>query len=183
MHIAKARNSLHSFAIGLGRGYQFQQAHVARRIEKVRAEPMAAEIVAESFRDFIHRQAAGVRGDDCPGAPPRFHPAQQVALDVQVFDYRLDDPIAIRERLQVVFEVADLDQPCQRSLKEGRRLRFLQCLQRCRGNAIARGTSCVGCRHIEQQRRHAGVRHMRSNARAHGAGAQNCNLADHACHS
>ena len=39
-------------AVGLGRGNQLQQPHIARRIKEVRAEPAAAEIVGETLRDL-----------------------------------------------------------------------------------------------------------------------------------
>ena len=37
------------------RGNDFQQTHVARRIEEVRAEPGPAEVVGESFGDLADR--------------------------------------------------------------------------------------------------------------------------------
>ncbi len=41
-------------------GDNFQQPHVARRIEKMRAQPRLAEIVGEAFGNLCHGQAAGV---------------------------------------------------------------------------------------------------------------------------
>ena len=35
-------------------------APAAARIEKMRAEPIAAELLAEAFRDLMNRQAAGI---------------------------------------------------------------------------------------------------------------------------
>ncbi len=61
-----------SGAIGFGRGDDFQQAHVARRVEEVRAEPGPAEVVGESFGDLADGQAAGVGGDDGAGLADGF---------------------------------------------------------------------------------------------------------------
>jgi hypothetical protein len=51
----------------VGGGDQLQQAHVARRIEKMRAEPGPAEIFGKAFSDFGYRKPAGVGGDDGAG--------------------------------------------------------------------------------------------------------------------
>ena len=106
----KCGDGLHRGGIGVGRGNHFQQAHVARRIEEVRAKPVAAEIVGEAFGDLGHRQAAGVGGDDGAGLANGFDLAQQLALDLQVFDDGFDDPVDFGELRQIVFEVADGDQ-------------------------------------------------------------------------
>ena len=43
--------------IGVGRRNHFEQRQVSRRIEKMRAEPMAAEIVAAPLGETCNRQA------------------------------------------------------------------------------------------------------------------------------
>jgi hypothetical protein len=52
VQIAEVRDGLHRRRIGVGRGNELQQAHVARRIEEVRAEPVAAEVIREAFDDL-----------------------------------------------------------------------------------------------------------------------------------
>ena len=106
----KSRDGLHRGGIGVGRGNEFQQPHVARRIEEVRAKPVAAEVVGEAFGDLGDGQAAGVGGDDGSRLADGVDLAQQLALDVEVFDDGFDDPVDLGELLQIVFEVADGDQ-------------------------------------------------------------------------
>src|SRR5581483_2407981 len=85
-NVAEVFDGRHRLAVRFRRGDDFQQAHVTRRIEKVRAEPVAAEIVGESFRNRAHRQAAGVGGDDRSRTPRGLHLPQQAALDLEVLD-------------------------------------------------------------------------------------------------
>ncbi len=110
VQIAEVSDGLHQRGIGIGSGNQFQQAHVARRIEEVRTEPAAAEVVRETFGDLGHRQAAGVGGDDRSGLAHGIDALQQLALDVEVFDDDFDDPVDLGQLGEVVFEVADGDQ-------------------------------------------------------------------------
>ncbi len=84
-----------SGAVGFWRGNDFQQAHVARRIEEVRAEPGAAEVVGEAFGDFGHGKSAGVGGDDGAGLADGFYFLEQVALDFQILDDGFDDPVDV----------------------------------------------------------------------------------------
>ena len=130
-----------------GVGNQLQQAHVARRIEEVRAEPEAAEVIGKAFDDLGHRQPAGVGGDDRAGLANRFDLAQQAALDLEVFDDGLDDPIDVGEFLQIVFEVSDGHQAGERRLEESGRLGFHRGFQTGGGDA-----SCARARRHREER-------------------------------
>ena len=156
-----------------GVGIDLQQAHVARRIEEVRAEPGAAEVVGEAFDDFRDRQTAGVRGDDGAGLANLFDLAQQAALDLEVFDDGFDDPVDIGELVEIVFEVADGDQARERWLEEGGGLGLHRGFETGGGDAIARGAVGVGRHDVEQIRRNTGVGQVCGDAGAHGARAQN----------
>ena len=149
VEIAEVRDGLHRGGIGVGRGDQLQQAHVARRIEEVRAEPEAAKVIGKAFDDLGHRQAAGVGGNDGAGLANGFDLAQQAALDLQVFDDGLDDPIHVGQFVKIVFEVPDGDQARERRLEEGGRLRLDCGFQAGGGNAIARGAVGVGRNDVE----------------------------------
>jgi len=65
--VAKVGNGFRSARVGIGRGDEFKQAHVARRIEEVGAKPGAAEVGRKSLGDFCHGKPAGVGGDDGAG--------------------------------------------------------------------------------------------------------------------
>ena len=172
VQIAEVRDGLHRRGIGVGSGNQFQQPHVARRVEEVRAEPAAAEVVGEALDDFGDRQAAGVGGDDRSRLADGIDLAQQFALQLEVFDDRLDDPVHLGELLQVVFEVADGDQPLQRRLEEGGRLGLDRSFQAGGGDAVAHRTVGVGRNDVEQVGGNTGIGQVRGDAGAHGARAQ-----------
>ncbi len=95
LDVAKMRDGVDRGAVGFRSGNDFEQPHVARRIEEVSAEPRAAEIVGESFGNLADGQTAGVGRDDGSGLTDGFDSFQQRALDVEVFDYRFDDPVAL----------------------------------------------------------------------------------------
>src|SRR5262249_46256591 len=86
---------------------QFDQVHVARWIEEVHAQKVLAKIFRASVGKLMKRNAAGVRGDDGTLAAMLFHLFEQVALDVEILDDRLDDKIAVFELGKMVFEVSD----------------------------------------------------------------------------
>ena len=77
LDVAEVRDRVDGGAVGFRSGNDFQQPHVARRIEEVRAEPGATEIVGKSFGDFADGQAAGVGGDDGAGLADGFDFLQQ----------------------------------------------------------------------------------------------------------
>ena len=170
-------------AIGLRGGNDLQQAHVARRIEEVRAEPVAAEIVGKAFSDGRHRQSAGVGGDDRSGLANGFYFAQQLALDFEVLDDGLDDPVAFGEPLQVVVEVADGDQLGEVRFKECRRLGLARGVKPGGGEFVARGSVGIGRHDVEQVRRNSGVGQVCGDAGTHGSRAKDCDFLDPLIHS
>ena len=161
-----------------GVGNDFQQPHVARRIEEVRAEPAAAEVVGEAFGDLGDGQSAGVGGDDGAGLADGVDLAQQLALEVEVFDDGFDDPVDFGELLEVVFEVADGDQAIERRLHEGGGLGLDRGFLAGGGEAVARGAVGVRRNDVEQVRGNTGVGQVRGDAGAHGARAQDGDLID-----
>ena len=163
-------------AVGFRRGNEFEQAHVARRIKKVRAEPGAAEVVGESFGDFADGQAAGVGGDDGAGLADGFDFAQQGAFEVEIFDDGFDDPVDFGEFFQIIVEVADGDEAGERRIHEGGGLGFFCGIESGGGDFVAyrwrRGGWDICGNDIEQIARDAGVGEVRGDARAHGSGAE-----------
>ena len=101
--------------------------------------------------------------------------AQQIALDLKIFRHCLDDPIALLEPGEVVFEVADAYQLARISRSKRSRLGGLQLKQ----GAVAQGVPVPALgSHVQQQNGQTGVGHMRGDARTHRPGAQNGNTAD-----
>ena len=95
LDIAEVDDGIDEGAIGFGSGNQFEQAHVARRIEEVGTEPGAAEVLGKSFSDFRYRQAAGIGSDDDAGLADCFDLLEEAALDFEVLDDRFDDPVDV----------------------------------------------------------------------------------------
>ena len=112
--------------VALGRGDDLQQAHVARRIEEVRAEPAAAEVGRHLRGDRRNGQTAGVGSDDGVGAQMRRDFLEQRLLDGEVFGDGFDDPVAGAKQGKVVFEIARRDETRGGAFVEGRRFGFLE---------------------------------------------------------
>ena len=79
---------------------------IARRIEEVRSEKPAAEILREAFADLGERNAAGVGGENRVWPADLLHALPKIALDGEVFGDGFDDPIAIADVSQIVVETA-----------------------------------------------------------------------------
>jgi hypothetical protein len=71
--VAEVGDGFDQLGVGVGRGNQLQQAHVARRIEEVGAKPRPTEVFGESFGDFCYGKSAGVGGDDGAGLADGFY--------------------------------------------------------------------------------------------------------------
>src|SRR5271169_10214 len=171
VEIAEVGDGLHRRQVGVGGRDDFEQPHVTRRIEEVRAKPRTAKVVGEAFGDFGDWQAAGVGGNDGSRLADGVDLAQEFALEVEVFDDGLDDPVHFGEFLEVIFKVADGDQTFQRRLHEGGRFRFHRGFFPGGSDAIARGAVGVGGDEVEQVRGNTGVGQVRGDAGSHGARA------------
>jgi hypothetical protein len=72
----------------------------------VRAEEAAAKVVRKVRRHGVDAEAGGVAGDD-RGLLDRGRDAgEELALDLQVLDDRLEDPVGVLQLSPVVLEVA-----------------------------------------------------------------------------
>jgi hypothetical protein len=69
----------HDGGIGFGGGDDFEQAHVARRIEEMRSEEAVA-MPGESGGDLLDRQAGGVGGEQGLGGQMRHNAASSAVL-------------------------------------------------------------------------------------------------------
>ncbi len=107
--VAKSREGTEERGVGLRRGNDFKQLHVARRIEEVRPEELFPGLLGECGRDLGDRQAGGVGGEQRIGAEVRGNAGEQRVLDGQVFSDGFDDPVAGGELGEVVVEVAGGD--------------------------------------------------------------------------
>ena len=128
--IAEVLDRGHIGRIGVRRRDNLKQPHVARRIEEVRAEPVAAQLHRHAFDDLVDGQAAGVARNDRVGAAMLLHLVEQRALDLKILRDHFDDPVAVGDQRKIVVEVADRDQARALGRIERRGLRLLQSIER-----------------------------------------------------
>ena len=83
---------------------------IARRVEEVRAEPVTPEVVAAAFGHRRDRNPGRVRADDRCRASSGVDFLEQRALDVELLDDGLEDPVAVLEPREVASKLAGGDQ-------------------------------------------------------------------------
>ncbi len=146
----------------------FQQPHVARRVEEMRDEEVAREGIAQPLCQLMQRDGRCVGGDRGTGPPHRVDFPVERLLDVEAFDDGFDDPIAVRDLGQVVFDVAGSHELRRSRGHERRRLG----LQHLRDGVLGKPIAIARARgnDVEQEDRNAGVGELRGDAGAHDAG-------------
>ena len=173
LNVAEMRDCINQRAIGLRCGNHLQQAHVARWIKEVRAEPGALKFVGESFRDLADREPAGVSGDDRAGPPDGFHFFEQTPFDIEVFNNGLDDPIDVGESSQVVIEIPDGDQTsASEASKKAAGFRLAGVLQADGGRQNAGCSYPRRCRNVQQHGTNAGIGQVSGYPGTHGPGSE-----------
>ena len=161
--VAEAHHGVDDRRVGATRRYHLEQRQMARWVEEVGPEPVPAERFPAPLAEAAERDARCVRAHDRVRRPVRLDSREQVPLDVQPFDDRLDDPVAGSEAREVGVEAAGGDEP-----------RRLRCEERVGFQASrAVETGAGGLRvEIEQEGRNAGVGDVGGDLRAHHAGPQ-----------
>jgi len=145
------------------------------------AEPVAPKIRRHTRRNLVHRKSARVGRHDGIGPPDRFYLGEQFSLDLEVFGDRLDDPVTVREQLEVVFEISGRDEACLLRIEKGRGPGLPQGLQRIGDDTVPRRSIVCGraLRHdIEEYYGYSGIREMGRNARTHGPRTKHRRLAN-----
>src|SRR5947209_1881195 len=82
---------------------------IARRVEKMYAQKMLAEIFGETFGDMAYGNTARVRCDDRASPSVLFDPLEKFSLDLKIFDDRLYDNVALFDLSHVVIEISHAD--------------------------------------------------------------------------
>ena len=176
---------IEDFGVCRRRVDQLDQRHVARRVEEVDAAEARLDGFGQRLRELRDRQPRGVARDDrvlCHGRRNLF---VQRELPVHALGDGLDDQVAAREQVEVLFVVRLLYQRCIFNDAERRRLQLLQAFDSLRDDAVLRETGRQGpCpvfvlrRQIEQDHGHLAVDEVGGDLRAHDAGAEHGDLAD-----
>ncbi len=120
---------LEDLRLGLLTGHELEQPHVTHRVEEVGDQEVLLEVLRPALGHACNRQTRGVGRHDASGFPDLVETGEDLLFDVESFDNHLDDPVAIRESVPVVFEVADLDQRQVALRVESRRLRLLDAVE------------------------------------------------------
>ena len=162
--------------VGLRPGDDLQQPHVARRVEEMGNQKVFGKSLRTPFDQRAERDGGGVRRHRRAGLAHRIDLGIERLLHVEALQHDLDDPVAIGELLEIVVDIADLDQLGVARRHQRRRL----CLEHPLDGAARhrRAVLFVLADDVEQQHRHAGIRHLRRDARAHDARADHRDFLD-----
>ena len=163
------------FGRGVGSGDQFDQVHIARRIEEMHAAESGAQRLRNAFAEPADRQARGIAAEDRVRADEGRDLRVQVVLPVHALGDRLDHQFALAQPLEVFVVVGGLDESGQVRMTERRRVHLLQALDGAQRHPVARP---LAGRQIEQQHAHARIDQMGRNLRPHHPGAQHRDFPD-----
>ncbi len=182
--IAEIAERVENFRRSGRAGNQFDQLHVTRRVEEMRAGPMVLKLVGKAFGDLPDGKAGGVGGDDGAGAAMRQDFLQQAALDGQIFGDGFDDPVGLGAPGEVVLEIADGDARGRGGREEGGGARLQGGFEAGANDAVADARvgerkaaglflgGELGRDDVQQPAGDAGVGQMSGDAGAHGSGAE-----------
>ncbi len=163
-------------------GNQFQQFHVAHRVEKVRSQKMVFEIVAQPFAQLLERQSRSVGRNDGPGLAHALDPFEQRLFDRHIFHDHLDNPVAAPQQVEVVFQIADADAVYIFRVHQKGRVGLAHGVEARADNPVACfailalfGRQIRG-NNVQQQSWNAGAGQQGRDAAAHDAGTNNGRL-------
>ena len=106
----------------------------------------------------------------------RSDPFVDAALDIKILGNRLDDPVTLSQRLEIILDIARGEERGGGGVHEGGRPGFQGPGDRVRGDPGALALS-IG-NDIQQQAGHSRVREMRSDSASHRAGPNDRGLPD-----
>jgi hypothetical protein len=144
---------------------------ISRRIEKVGAQKMAAQLFIETLGDARQRNAAGIGGKNRAGPPHRRHACQQAAFDLETLRHGLHNPVAVMQPCEIVLKISGRDQLRGGIREERYRALLARRFQACQRGRVAAGLP--GNDNIQKVHGEPGVRKVRGDTRSHGPGAQN----------
>ena len=157
--------ALYDLRACISAAHQFQQAHIAHRVEIMsdgKALPEGQRHLGDQKLDW---NGGGVGGDDAGVTDHCVQTLVEIALDIKALHNGFDDPIAVRQLVKVSFNRAGLYQLDIAVLMQRCRFRFLQPLQ---------SVICGFGGEIQQQNLMARICDLSRNTGSHGASANDC---------
>ena len=135
------------------------------------AHEAGLELLAASLDLQVHRDTAGVAGNDGGLLGDLLDALPQIALGGQLLDDRFQNPVGVLQLAQIVFQIAHSDQGRARRVHEGSGAGFHGA-----GNSTFRRCVAVWIvwqNDVQQGHGNASVGELRGNRRAHHARADN----------
>ena len=154
---------------------QFDQMHVARRIEEMHTAKALLERVIEAFGQRGDREPRGVGGEDRIRRQERRDLAIEIVLPVHALGDRLDHQVTAAQCLEMLVVVGRLDEGGKLGRAQRRRIELFQPLDRLDRN---RALVALFGRQIEQHHLDPGIDQMGRDLRAHHPGAQHRHFAN-----
>ena len=155
---------------------QFQQPHVARRVEEMGDQEVATKEVRHAFRQGRERNGRCVGGDERSILAHRFQLLIERAFDIGSLDDRLDDPVAVGHAVEMIIDIAGRDAFGVALVHKGRGIGLDQPFDRAFGDRIAVDRAFRN--DIEQHDRHAGIGDVGCDSGTHHPGADHRDLFD-----
>ena len=161
--------------IGVARGDQLDQVHVARRVEEMDAAEVRAQVRRQAFGQAVDRQARGVGSDDRIRRDERSDLAIEVVLPLHLLGDGLDDQVAALQLFQMLLVVGRVDIGDTVLGRQRRRLQLLEAIDGLLDDAVR--VAFLG-RKVEKHDRHFGIGEVRSDLRAHHPGPEHRDFLD-----
>ncbi len=187
--LAEAPHARHRRRIRVLAGHELEELHVTDGVEEVHHDEALLEALRAARHHLRDLQAGGVRRDDRLVADLRLELLEEALLVGHALDDRLDHEIAVLHLVEIVLDVADLDEPRERRVEQRCRARLQGLLEAARGEAVARrsalrlGFGEVRGDDVEEHDRDAGVGEVRGDAAAHDACADDAGSANRLVHA
>ncbi len=104
------RQRSHQVCIGEIVRNDFQQIHVARWVEKVRAKKAALVFFRKLFNDLLQQNTRCIGSDGNTGTMVFLNAMVDAFLYVKLLDHHFDNPVGVSHYRHVIFKVAGNDQ-------------------------------------------------------------------------
>ena len=99
-------------------------------MEKWDAQKSPFEGRGPAFRDPVNRDGARIRGDNGIAARRTFNARDEFLFHLQAFHDRFNDPVRVRDAVEMFVKIADRDTPRRPFCEEGRGTEILRLFKR-----------------------------------------------------